>query len=217
MVTEANFGWSGRAKPPPTAQPTITVNSEIHTITVQLTPTHEVSGNATDIVTGTEQADPAASGATTSATNAHTAENDVSAVATQTPSPQVITLEAGKSTWADADQPPVINLNPELAPGEDPITASPKGTPSAAPVTPGATPAPVTAPVSKIGGGQGSGLFKDLFSGTLFQAMPKDVGVSPAQHNPSSHADGGHADHPAGNFAGPDAHGAEVGHAGHIV
>jgi hypothetical protein len=174
--------------------------------------------------------------------NPSSASNDASGnswkAAPEKSEPQM--LEAGKTTWAQAEPNKQITVNPPETTGSSSSPASvpaqttkvaqPTATPapmptppqlSAASPTPTQAPTPAPAPTPSSGGGGGGGgpIFGGLIDHMIGPSMPHDVGVTPAQHDhdPSAHSGGGggHAE-PPGNHAGPDAHGAEVDHAGHI-
>lgn len=165
-----------------------------------------------------------------------------------------IMLEAGKTTWAQADPNKEIAVNPPETTGSSASnnssvsanapsqSAQPAATPTtcstpwfggvtapfapapqASNSSPTPAPAPTPAPSGSNGGGSGGGGgplgLGGLIERALGPAMPHDVGVTPAQHDhdSSGHGGGGGGHEPPGNHAGPDAHGAEVDHAGHIA
>lgn len=200
----------------PTSQPTIIVNPEIHL------GTHDGRvGSQRDTTTGKSEAPSAP--ATSSPAGNNTSGNSDTAASGQSDGaatasgahPKPVMLEAGKTTLVQANKEVTFNPNPELATSTAQPTPTPVAKPSSTP-----SPAPTAAPApSAAGGKQGGGGFFGMFSGAVGPAMPKDVGITPVQHDhdSSGHGGGGHADGPPGNHAGPDAHGAEVDHAGHIT
>jgi hypothetical protein len=204
---------------------------------------HDLSTAKSDPTSSAPSGPGGGNGNDASASNNASGSQDSAAMSQAKSQPQQW-LKAGETTWAQAEPNKEITVNPRettgssgqnsssssptSAPAQSAPTSQPVPTPAPVPTppapaatsVPASTPAPAPAPTpSNNGHSSGSFSFGGIFVGTVGPSMPRDVGVTPVQHDhdPSGHGGegGGHAE-PPGNHAGPDAHGAEVDHAGHI-